>query len=240
MVLVEFIGPLTSCVAFVAFAVVYLVSAQAVLLLPRSGTLTSLQRYRSASKCMASTHAVIVVAAAFYELSGVAFGTWEYLAPNSQLQSHVMDISTAYFIADSAHMLLWKITDVGFHLHHVLCIAYAMSCRYGAQRGGVTVLLACALGELTNPTQGLLWIVQQLKYERVIAILFPAFVAMLIVIRCVVTPLMSIAIVVALWRSGELLFRAWGGMCIFINIGGVLFTLGQVKALRKMWADKVE
>ena len=230
-------GPQTSCIAFGLFVAVYLVTSQLMLFVPGGAKLTPLQRFRSASKCMATTHALVVVFAALIDRPRAPLKEWEYLAANTKLQSMVMDISSAYFVADSAHMLYWRITDVGFHLHHVLCVAYAMSCRYFAQRGGVTVLVACALGELTNPAQGLLWIAQQLKCDALISVIFPAFVAILVLVRCVLSPLVSVMIVTTLWESGELIFKGWAAMCVFINIGGILFTVGKVKELRARWTS---
>ena len=228
-------GPQTSLFAFSLFIAVYMASSQLLLFVPGGAKLTPLQRFRSASKCMATTHATIVVFAALIDRPRGPLKEWEYLAANTKLQSMVMDVSSAYFVADSAHMLYWRITDVGFHLHHVLCVAYAMSCRYFAQRGGVTVLVASALGELTNPIQGLLWVAQQLDYDALISVLFPAFVTQLVLIRCVISPLASVMIVTTLWQSGELLFKGWAAMCVFINIGGILFTVGKVQELRRRW-----
>lgn len=125
---------------------------------------------------------------------------------NTPSQNTVIEFSTAYFLLDLLHYLLFFPSDVLFILHHVATLYVLLTCRYVVCHGAYAILLLLILAEVTSPCQNT-WSLartrraQSPSADRLVRFLSPSFLAFYGLVRGLVAPLYVMDLAASYWRG---------------------------------------
>ncbi|XP_027352644.1 TLC domain-containing protein At5g14285 [Abrus precatorius] len=111
-----------------------------------------------------------------------------FAAPNTAFQKLVLDFSTAYFLMDLLHYVVFYPRDVLFIAHHVATLFVVVTCRHVVSHGAFSVLALLVLAEATSACQNAWTIAGAQRREdpfaaRVYDALSPPFYAVYSVVR---------------------------------------------------------
>ncbi|CAL0323023.1 unnamed protein product [Lupinus luteus] len=76
-----------------------------------------------------------------------------FVAANTGFQKLVLDFSTAYFLMDLVHYLVFFPGDVLFIAHHLATLFVIVTCRHAVSHGAFSVIVLLVLAEVTSACQ---------------------------------------------------------------------------------------
>ncbi|OIW02988.1 hypothetical protein TanjilG_13625 [Lupinus angustifolius] len=76
-----------------------------------------------------------------------------FVAANTGFQKLVLDYSTAYFLMDLIHYLVFFRGDVLFIAHHLATLFVIVTCRHTVSHGAFSVIVLLVLAEVTSACQ---------------------------------------------------------------------------------------
>lgn len=76
-----------------------------------------------------------------------------FASPNTAFQNVVLEFSTAYFLMDLVHYMLFFPNEILFISHHLATLYVFATCRYVVHRGAFALLLLLVLAEVTSACQ---------------------------------------------------------------------------------------
>ncbi|KAE9599525.1 hypothetical protein Lal_00039531 [Lupinus albus] len=76
-----------------------------------------------------------------------------FVAANTGFQKLVLDYSTAYFLMDLLHYLVFFPGDVLFIAHHLATLFVIVTCRHAVSHGAFSVIVLLVLAEVTSACQ---------------------------------------------------------------------------------------
>ena len=228
--------------AFLVFSAIYAAAVQVFKRYPALNLHKSLDPYKAASRITAITHSSCLLPFVAARMCSL-FPHFPYLAANSPLDCRVMAFSFAYFAQDIVHFVLVEPHDTTLLLHHIICILFYTSVLH-AHVGGVAMLAAVLMGELTNPLQ-CVWYLAKLSratqlYERV----SPVFTFSFLAVRVLLVPVWVVDIVRAYvggWRRGELgawYAVCWSAMSVAMMLGSWAWSWSLLSGYLKMRAKR--
>ncbi|CAN1794748.1 3-oxoacyl-[acyl-carrier-protein] reductase 1, chloroplastic [Linum perenne] len=151
---------------------------------------------------------------------------------NSHTQNSVLEFSTAYFVADLLHYLIFFPTDVLFILHHLATLYVFLTSRFLVGRGAYGLLELLILAEATSACQNV-WSISRFRKEESAAaaklyeFLSPPFYVFYLVVRGVLGPVFMIQMVV-FFAGGEAdgLIPAWiWGSWMVVIISAIVISV---------------
>ncbi|XP_058192699.1 TLC domain-containing protein At5g14285-like [Rhododendron vialii] len=133
---------------------------------------------------------------------------FNFASPNTPLQNLTLDYSTAYFLVDLLHYLLFVPTDHLFIAHHAATLYVFLTCRYAVNHGAYPLLVLLVLAEVTSACQNT-WTLAGFRREEspaaaaVYGFLSPVFYSVYTVVRGVLGPAF-------VWEMGVFYLRGGG------------------------------
>ncbi|KAK7338392.1 hypothetical protein VNO77_18999 [Canavalia gladiata] len=123
----------------------------------------------------------------------LADGQRGFAAPNTAFQKLVLDFSTAYFLMDLIHYVVFYPKDVLFIAHHIATLFVIVTCRHVVSHGAFSVLVLLVLAEATSACQNAWTLAGAKRREdpfaaRVYDALSPPFYAAYSVVRGFIGP----------------------------------------------------
>lgn len=144
------------------------------------------------SSCLISlfhgTPAAILGAAAIFADANRGFA-----AANTPFQKTVLDYSTAYFVTDLLHYVVFFPADVLFIAHHAATLFVIVTCRHVVSHGAFAVVVLLVLAEVTSMCQNVWTLAGACRKEepfaaRVYDALSPPFYVLYSIVRGFVGP----------------------------------------------------
>lgn len=167
----------------------------------------TLERYKAASCCMSIVHgtstslaAIIYMLHLLYTHNDLASINTEghpkqvswlnsHLgAPNTPFQEAIMEYSTAYFLIDLLHYVLFVPNQPLFILHHIFTTSYMLSCRFYTKHGAFSTIVLFAVAECTSFLQNLWSFASLTENTSLFNSLNVPFLTIFTVFRGVATP----------------------------------------------------
>lgn len=103
-----------------------------------------------ASSCFISlAHGTPAVLLAIYGLAHTKEPP-TFASPNTTSQNVALEFSTAYFILDLLHYVVFFPSDILFILHHLATLYVITTCRYVVRHGAYAILVLLVLAEVTS------------------------------------------------------------------------------------------
>jgi hypothetical protein len=76
-----------------------------------------------------------------------------FASPNAAFQNVVLEFSTAYFLMDLLHYIVFSPNDILFISHHLATLYVFATCRYVVHHGAFAILALLVLAEVTSACQ---------------------------------------------------------------------------------------
>jgi hypothetical protein len=109
---------------------------------------------REASSCFLSlSHGSPAVIMAVHALTRAASTPRSFASPNAAFQNVVLEFSTAYFLMDLLHYMVFFPNDILFISHHLATLYVFATCRFVVHHGAFAILVLLVLAEVTSPCQ---------------------------------------------------------------------------------------
>ncbi|KAI4373799.1 hypothetical protein MLD38_011879 [Melastoma candidum] len=148
-----------------------------------------------------------------------------YSLPNTPSQDSVLEFSTAYFLLDLLHYLLFFPSDLLFIIHHVATLYVLLTCRYIVLRGAYPILLLLILAEVTSPCQNTWSLARTCRSnspsaDRLVRFLSPKFYTFYSIVRGVIAPLYVLDLTYSYWKDSRGMPRwAWTSWVVIMAVG---------------------
>ncbi|KAH7414882.1 hypothetical protein KP509_14G015900 [Ceratopteris richardii] len=114
----------------------------------------AVDRFKAASCCMSIVHGTSTMK--FWLASRLG-------AANTRFEEAIMEYSTAYFLVDLVHYLLFVPNQPLFVLHHVFTSSYMLSCRFYTGHVAFSTIILFVVGESTSFLQNV-WTISLLTH----------------------------------------------------------------------------
>ncbi|KAH7414883.1 hypothetical protein KP509_14G016000, partial [Ceratopteris richardii] len=162
----------------------------------------AVDRFKAASCCMSILHGTstsIYMLNLFYtdkqqDGGGENSSTMKFWlasrlgAANTRFEEAIMEYSTAYFLVDLVHYLLFVPNQPLFVLHHVFTSSYMLSCRFYTGHGAFSTIILFVVGESTSFLQNV-WTISLLTHSaKLFNLLNVPFLIMFSIFPGVLTP----------------------------------------------------
>jgi hypothetical protein len=183
--------------------------------------------YNSASRIIGTCHFLVVVPGSAYALWNTY--PWLYSSVNSDLETFIMQISFAYFLADFYHFWFYERDDIPLLLHHMTCILFFAHV-LGLGCGGQAAMVAILTGEVTNPLQSAWFLSRQAENHALTAKLSPVFTAAFTGVRIIILPVWCFDVCRGLIGGvgrgdlGPVVAAWWIFMMVCMVLGSVFWT----------------
>ncbi|WOL04154.1 hypothetical protein Cni_G12875 [Canna indica] len=163
-----------------------------------------------------------------------------FAAPNTGLQSLVLDFSTAYFAVDLLHYLFFIPPQASLYVaHHLAALFVFLTCRYLVAHGAFSILVLLVLAEVTSACENAVTLTGLRKTESAVAAkvhrwVTPAFYAAFTVARGLVGPVFFYKMS-AYYLSGKArdVIPAWVSTSWIVVVGGAI--LGSILWISNLW-----
>ncbi|XAR48151.1 hypothetical protein NMG60_11030880 [Bertholletia excelsa] len=200
-----------------------------------------------ASSCLISlAHGTPATIAAACALARSRRLPQSFASPNTAVEDAVLEYSTAYFLVDLLHYLVFVPGDSLFIVHHLATLYVLATCRYLIGHGAVAILVLLALAESTSACQNA-WSLAGFRRAAspaaaaVHRFLSPLFYSFYTVARGVLGPLF-------LWKMGIFYASggaqglvpnwAWGSWMVVIICSVLVSLLWIVNRWMDLWSEK--
>lgn len=168
--------------------------------------------------------------------------------PNTPSQNTVIEFSTAYFLLDLLHYLLFFPSDVLFIIHHIATLYVLLTCRYVVCHGAYSILILLILAEVTSPCQNT-WSLartrrdQSPSADRLVRFLSPKFYTFYGLVRGVIAPFYVMDLAGSYWNreeGGEGVPRwAWTSWVVIMAVG-IAVSILWVRDKWSVWCKERE
>lgn len=165
-----------------------------------------------------------------------------FASANTAAQSTVLEFSTAYFLIDLLHYLVFFPHDTLFIIHHVATLFVLLTCQYVVSHGAYGILVLLVLAEITSPCQNT-WSIAKVRRDvspaanKYYRFLSPRFYAFYSVVRGILAPIFVYDLV-AFYAGGlaEDSIPRWAWVSWIVVIGaGILVSTIWVLNNWKQW-----
>uniref|UniRef100_A0A6N2MNK9 3-oxoacyl-[acyl-carrier-protein] reductase n=1 Tax=Salix viminalis TaxID=40686 RepID=A0A6N2MNK9_SALVM len=185
---------------------------------------------KDASSCLMSlahgSPAVLMAIRAL--LHSQTVGSFAY--PNSALENTVLEFSTAYFLADLLHYMVFFPDEILFILHHIATLYVFVTCRYMIHYGAQGLVLLLVLAEVTSACQNVRSIAGNRKADvpaaaRLHDLLAAPFYALYSLVRGILGPICLFKMGVFYLNGGAAgLIPAWAWISWMVVIGSAILV----------------
>lgn len=185
---------------------------------------------KDASSCLMSlahgSPAVLMAIRAL--LHSQTVGSFAY--PNSALENTVLEFSTAYFLADLLHYMVFFPDETLFILHHIATLYVFVTCRYMIHYGAQGLVLLLVLAEVTSACQNVRSIAGNRKADvpaaaRLHDLLAAPFYALYSLVRGILGPICLFKMGVFYLNGGAAgLIPAWAWISWMVVIGSAILV----------------
>ncbi|KAJ6725764.1 SHORT-CHAIN DEHYDROGENASES/REDUCTASES FAMILY MEMBER [Salix purpurea] len=153
-----------------------------------------------------------------------------FASPNSALENTVLEFSTAYFLADLLHYMVFFPDEILFILHHIATLYVFVTCRYMIHYGAQGLALLLVLAEVTSACQNVRSIAGNRKADvpaaaRLHDLLAAPFYALYSLVRGILGPICLFKMGVFYLNGGAAgLIPAWAWISWMVVIGSAILV----------------
>ncbi|KAJ6318860.1 hypothetical protein OIU76_014252 [Salix suchowensis] len=153
-----------------------------------------------------------------------------FASPNSALENTVLEFSTAYFLADLLHYMVFFPDETLFILHHIATLYVFVTCRYMIHFGAQGLALLLVLAEVTSACQNVRSIAGNRKADvpaaaRLHDLLAAPFYALYSLVRGILGPICLFKMGVFYLNGGAAgLIPAWAWISWMVVIGSAILA----------------
>ncbi|KAH7414874.1 hypothetical protein KP509_14G015100, partial [Ceratopteris richardii] len=148
----------------------------------------AVDRFKAASCCMSIVHGTSTSMAAAIYMMHLKHTKSRLGAANTRFEEAIMEYSTAYFLVDLVHYLLFVPNQPLFVLHHVFTSSYMLSCCFYTGHGAFSTIVLFVVGESTSFLQNV-WTISLITHSaKLFNLLNVPFLIIFSIFRGVLTP----------------------------------------------------